>query len=231
MILTLKELANHLRVNERTILRMQQAGQIKGVKVGGQWRFNSSQIDSLFFPESKTDHPDAVPLNDITRTHLATPLSRILQEERMIMDLEATDTEGVLLELCQVIRNQNLLLDMEDLKERVMAREKLLSTGVGNGIAIPHPRDHIPTLNAPAVIVLGKSDAGIDFGAIDGAPVHLFFLLVSKDIQMHLHVMGRLAHMLQHDFINATLKKVESPADVTRLALQVEHEDFLTEAP
>lgn len=146
------------------------------------------------------------------------------------MDLKSTDAEGVIGELCQIIRNQNLLLDMENLKERVVAREKLLSTGVGNGIAIPHPRDPIPTLNAPAVIVFGKSDTGIDFGAIDGAPVHLFFLLVSKDIQMHLHVMGRLAHMLQHDSVNTALKKVESPADVTRLALQIEREDFLTEA-
>ena len=50
MILTLKELADYLRVNERTILRMLKSGQIQGVKIGGQWRFNGSQIDQMFFP-------------------------------------------------------------------------------------------------------------------------------------------------------------------------------------
>lgn len=229
MILTLKELADLLRVNERTILRMQQAGQIKGVKVGGQWRFNSSQVDGLFFPESEIDHPEAVQLSELTRTHLATPLSRLLRSEGMIMDLKASDADGVIDELCQAVWSQNLLLDLDDLKSRVHSREKLLSTGVGNGIAIPHPRDPVPTLNAPAVVIFGKSDAGIDFSAIDGEPVNLFFLMVSKDIQMHLHVMGRLAHMLQHETIVEGLRKAETPEEVMRLALEVEREDFLAE--
>ncbi len=49
MILTLKELADYLRVNERTIIRMLKAGKIQGTKIGGQWRFNGSQIDQFFF--------------------------------------------------------------------------------------------------------------------------------------------------------------------------------------
>ena len=52
MILTLKELAEHLKVNERTILRMRENGQIEGVKIGGQWRFNGSQIDRMLFPSA-----------------------------------------------------------------------------------------------------------------------------------------------------------------------------------
>ncbi|MFO7822102.1 MAG: PTS sugar transporter subunit IIA [Lentisphaeria bacterium] len=229
MILTLKELANHLRVNERTILRMQQSGQIQGVKVGGQWRFNSSQVDGLFFPESDNGADGAVPLAEITRTHLATPLSRIMQKDCMLLDLQADDAEGVIGEMCQAVMNQNLLLDFDDLKKRVMAREKLLSTGVGNGLAIPHPRDPIPALNAPAVVIFGKSSKGIDFDTPDGEPVQLFFLLVSKEIQMHLHVMGRLAHMLRDESIVAGLKKAQDADEVMRLALEVEREAFLTE--
>ena len=68
MILTLKELANYLRVHERTVLRMLKAGQIKGTKIGGQWRFNGSQIDGLFFPEG-TEGKMEVPLADLVRGH------------------------------------------------------------------------------------------------------------------------------------------------------------------
>ena len=57
MILTLKELAEYLKVNERTILRMHESGQIQGVKIGGQWRFNGSQIDKMFFPTIRLPGP------------------------------------------------------------------------------------------------------------------------------------------------------------------------------
>ncbi|MCF7854122.1 MAG: PTS sugar transporter subunit IIA [Candidatus Pacebacteria bacterium] len=230
MILTLKELANYLRVNERTILRMQEAGQIKGVKIGGQWRFNGSQIDQLFFPDASTTPSDeTVPLSDLTRSHLAIPLSRVLKEDRMMLDLQASDTEGVIDELCGVLRQRNLILDLKDLQKRLLEREKLLSTGVGNGIALPHPRDPIPTLPEPVMIVVGRSEQGVAFEAVDGKPVHLFFLLCCQNIEMHLHMMGRLAHLLQLEKVAETLKECTQPEDVIRTVMEVERHDFLHE--
>ena len=81
MILTLKELADYLRVNERTILRMLNTGQLKGTKIGGQWRFNSSQIDSLFFPADQGEANEV--LNELaalppaSRSPSAAPSTRI----------------------------------------------------------------------------------------------------------------------------------------------------------
>ena len=229
MILTLKELANYLRVNERTILRMQRSGQIKGVKVGGQWRFNGSQIDQLFFPGSDGGEGEKVELDDITRTHMMTPLSRILSENRMIMNMAATNSEEAINELCDVVEQENLVLDPDNFRERVVAREKLLSTGVGKGVAIPHPRDPVTALPASAIIVFGKSSQGIDMDAVDGKPVNLFFLLACKDIEIHLQMMGRLAQMLQDDELVSEINQSEKPEDILKAAMEYERTEFLKE--
>jgi PTS system nitrogen regulatory IIA component len=226
MILTLKELANHLRVNERTILRMQQAGQIKGVKIGGQWRFNSSQIAGLFFPERPAAGPDAVPLSDLARGPLVTPLSRILRPDRIVLDMQAADAAGAIAELCRVVKQKNLILDVRDLEARVLAREKLLSTGVGSGVALPHPRDPIPTLSELAIVIMGRSRRGIEFEAIDDKPVHLFFLFCSQTIALHLHLLGRLAHVLRRDGAIAAMNAAKTPEDVLRTVLDAEREGF-----
>ncbi len=226
MILTLKELADYLRVNERTILRMLKTGQIKGAKIGGQWRFNGSQIDGLFFPGGPVTSED-IPLADFTRSHLGIPVSRVMHEQRMIMDLKSEDAEQLIKELASPALFNTLLLDIQDLQSRLFAREKLLSTGVGNGIAIPHPRDPIPTLRQPAVIVLGRSKKGIDFNAADGKPVHLFFLLCCQNMEIHLHVLGCLAQLLRNEQFIASCKTCDSATEVLKLVMELEREHFL----
>ncbi len=227
MILTLKELANYLRVNERTILRMQQTGQIQGIKIGGQWRFNGSQIDSIFFPDGHVNPSDAVSLGDITHSHLAIPVSRIIRRDRMVLKMTADSIESAVGELCRVVRQSHLLLDVKDLEQRVLKREELLSTGVGNGIAIPHARDPLPTLSELSAIIVGRSEKGIAFNAIDNQPVHLFFLLCSQTIEMHLHMMGRLARLLRHAEITAKLRQADTSEEFLRVIMEAERIDFL----
>ncbi len=222
MILTLKELADYLRVNERTILRMLKSGQIQGVKIGGQWRFNGSQIDQMFFPQNQPSGPDAVPLNEFAQTNLAVPVSRLLKEDRIVLDMKAKDMDGVINELSEPIGRKMLLLDVHDLKNRLAAREKLLSTGIGGGIAIPHPRDPVTTLREPAVLIFGRHPAGVDFGAVDKKPVHLFFLLVCQNIELHLHLMGALARLLQEKGLAEDLLKAKSAEDVMRRVMELE---------
>jgi excisionase family DNA binding protein len=229
MILTLKELADYLRVNERTILRMLKSGQIQGVKIGGQWRFNGSQIDQLFFPQTPPTGPDVVPLTDFTRSRLPVPISRVLREDRMIMDLKSKDVESVVDDLCEPFARKTLLLDFHELKKRMLAREKLLSTGIGRGIAIPHPRDPMPTLREPAVIIFGRSSKGVDYKAVDRNPVHLFFMLVCQNIELHLHLLGALARLLQEESVPDACMKAKGPEDIMRVVMELETKQILSE--
>ncbi len=222
MILTLKELAEYLRVNERTILRMLKSGQIQGVKIGGQWRFNGSQIDQLFFPQSQPSGPDVVPLNEFTQPNIPMPVSRLLREDRVILEMKAKNVEGAINELSEPFARKTLTLDIQDLRNRLMAREKLLSTGIGSGIAIPHPRDPIPTLREPAIIIVGRSKSGVDFQALDKKPVSLFFLLACQNIELHLHLMGALARLLQDPAFTDGCLKAKSGEEMVRLVLEAE---------
>lgn len=227
MILTLKELAEHLRLNERTILRMLQNGQIEGAKIGGQWRFNSTQIDQIFFPE-KAEEGSAMRAADLLPAHIRMPASRALRDSRMVLDMTAETVEEALTELSQPLVRESLLPDTRVLRERLLAREKLLSTGVGRGVAIPHPRDPIATLREPAVLVVGCSRTGIDFRAADREPVTLFFLLCCQNIQSHLVMMARLADILRHPEFLEECRTAATPRDVTRAVLKAERDEFFT---
>lgn len=230
MILTLRELAQMLRVNERTILRMLKSGQLKGAKIGGQWRFNSSQIDGLFFPGDDAVEPDGeATLEVLSRSQIGIPVSRLMTESRVILSLEARDAEGAIDELTSPRILGPSVLDVKDLRAKCLAREKLLSTGIGNGVAIPHPRDPITTLRAPALVVFGRSDAGIEFGAADGKLVTLFFLMCSQSIELHLHLMGRMARILRHPDFLPQCAKVTMPQDIIRLVMEAERSDFLAQ--
>lgn len=228
MILTLKELANHLRVNERTILRMQKSGQIKGIKVGGQWRFNGSQIDALFFPGSPvSDGSAAVPLSEFSPDRSGVPLSRLLRENRIIAEMEATTAEEAVDELMGPVVSGNLCLEPRQLRRAILDREKMLSTGVGNGIAIPHPRNPVTTLAEPAVVVAGRSSKGIDFGAVDGKPVFVFFLIASQTVQTHLHILGCLARICSSSDAVTDLKAAPDSEKIMRALLIAERDSFL----
>lgn len=232
MILTLKELADYLRVNERTILRMLKTGQIQGAKIGGQWRFNGSQIDNIFFPaEEKLNTEETVPLNEITASPMVIPVNRVLTENRIIPHLESADRDAVLRELTKPVIHESLLLDVKDLLQRLQDRENLISTAVGDGVAIPHPRDPIATLRVPAAIVLGRSPEGIAFGSSDDPPVHLFFLLVCKNIQTHLLMMGRLARLLKSDDFIQRCMKADDAHSLFRLVLEAEQNQMLKKRP
>lgn len=229
MILTLRELAQMLRVNERTILRMLKNGQIQGAKIGGQWRFNSSQIDGLFFPGAQQQSEgEEVPLNTLTQSHIGIPVSRVMDEGRMVLDMSATDVDGVINELTDIRMLNSVLLDVKELRTKCKAREDLLSTGVGDGVAIPHPRDPVATLRAPAIINVGRSEAGVDYGAADGKPVHLFFLMCSQNIELHLHLMGRLARMLRREGFIQDCLNCGTPEEILRLVMTAERDEFLS---
>ena len=226
MLLTLKELAQYLRVNERTVLRMLKSGQIEGTKIGGQWRFSSSQIDQMFFSEKKEDSEEGeegVSLSELADQHaVARPVNRVLRTDRIIPNMEAEDKDQALQELLEPLFRDEVVLERKELLDRIRQREELLSTGVGGKVAIPHPRDPVADLQESAVIVMGRSAEGIDFDAVDGEPVHLFFLLCCEQIETHLYFMGQIAQLVQEPgFVEDCIEK-DTPEDLFRFVMETE---------
>ena len=86
---------------------------------------------------------------------------------------------------------------IDELYEKLMARERLASTGIGNGIAIPHPRDPISHPPESPVITTCFLERPVAFNAIDDRPVFVFFLLVSPVVDLHLHLLSRLSYCIR----------------------------------
>jgi nitrogen PTS system EIIA component len=99
----------------------------------------------------------------------------------------------------------------QTLLRALQEREQLHSTGIGEGIALPHARNALVGLVEHPVIVCGRHTRGIPFGAIDGEPARLFFLLVAPTVTLHLAVLARISRLLRDIKLRQQLFMVEKP--------------------
>ena len=121
-------------------------------------------------------------------------LSTLFSAGTMELALKARDRDSAFQELVAKIPNLND--DARIILLRALAeRERLGSTSLGQGVALPHTRHAVAGLTRP-LIIFGRS-AGIAYGALDGAPVKLVFLLVSPDVSQHLQILARLTRVLR----------------------------------
>jgi mannitol/fructose-specific phosphotransferase system IIA component (Ntr-type) len=104
----------------------------------------------------------------------------------------------------------------------LLEREELHSTGIGDGIALPHARTAPTGLVEHPVIVIGRHPAGIPYGAIDNRPVRLFFLLVTINVTQHLQVLARISRLLRDAALRQSLLTADRPERAVALVRQAE---------
>ncbi|OQA57819.1 MAG: PTS system fructose-specific EIIABC component [Candidatus Omnitrophica bacterium ADurb.Bin277] len=132
------------------------------------------------------------------------------------LDLEATDKEGVLQEMVDLLGEVKDLGDKKAIMKALIERENLGSTGIGQGIAIPHGKtDKVDGLAA----ALGVSKKGVNFEALDGEPVYILFLLVApKDAAgPHLKALAQISRLLRDSYFCELLRRCKTPKDVFEL--------------
>ncbi|HEU0298476.1 MAG TPA: PTS sugar transporter subunit IIA, partial [Longimicrobium sp.] len=129
--------------------------------------------------------------------------------------------EALLEELVGVLRDSGALVDAEAVLGAVRERERVLSTGVGSGVAIPHGKCE----SAPALaMAAGVTAAPVDFDALDGEPVRLLFLLVGPDSAAGLHVkaLGRISRLVRRDGFRERLMAAESADEFLEVLAEAE---------
>ena len=143
-------------------------------------------------------------------------INDILLKELMIMDLQATTKEGVIDEMIAGLSTNGIINDAAVYKEGIMKRESQTSTGLGDGIAMPHAKNK--AVIKPAV-VFAKSAAGVDYASLDGQPAHLFFMIAAPEgaNNVHLEVLASLSRLLINPDFTASLKKAQTPEEVQGL--------------
>jgi nitrogen PTS system EIIA component len=140
-------------------------------------------------------------------------MGEILQESCVVADLKGRTKKEVLLELINALKDAGLVEDVEKAVGVVLEREKLGSTGIGDGVAIPHGK--MKGLGN-ILCAFGKSKEGLDFDAVDSKPVHIFFLLLAPEdsASLHLKTLSRISKLLRDPSFRKRLVELTSSRDI-----------------
>jgi PTS system nitrogen regulatory IIA component len=128
-------------------------------------------------------------------------------------DLKSTAKSDVLVELTDALLRVENGLDRDEIIRVLQERERLGSTGIGEGVAIPHGK--LKNLEK-LIISFGRSRRGVDFDSMDGKPAHLFFLLVAPEesVGIHLKTLARISKLLKNPAVRQRLLDAEKDSDV-----------------
>jgi mannitol/fructose-specific phosphotransferase system IIA component (Ntr-type) len=150
-------------------------------------------------------------------------LSELLSPATIKLDLKSTDRDSVLGELVnQIPQIASQPEARQTLLRALREREQLYSTGIGDGIALPHARNALVGLVDQPVLVFGRHQQGIPYGAIDSAPARLFFLLVAPTVTQHLAMLARLSRLLRDPKLRQGLLTANQPEQVMTLIREAE---------
>lgn len=148
-------------------------------------------------------------------------VSEILSKEFIIAELNGTDKESAINELIDLFKNDSRVDDIEKVRQAVLEREKIMSTGVGKGFAIPHGKtDSVKEI----IAAFGRKKYGIEYDALDGNPVNLIFLLVGRDtmISAHIKLLSRVSRMMNKDDFRLRLLNAETSEEIMNVFLEEE---------
>ena len=140
----------------------------------------------------------------------------LLRKDVMLLDLQATEKTAVIEEMIKCLVDHGYVTDFETFKEGILAREALTSTGLGDGIAMPHSKN---SAVKEATVLFAKSNKGVDYESLDGQPTDLFFMIAAPEgaNDTHLAALAELSQYLMKDGFADKLRKVSSPDEVIAL--------------
>ncbi|HWC65311.1 MAG TPA: PTS sugar transporter subunit IIA [Thermoanaerobaculia bacterium] len=206
-LMTIKQLAEYLMVNDRTVLKLVTEGALPGVKVGNQWRFRKAMIDTWLDDQ----------MLGVTPRYLESPkpagsprrmleLSSCFQPDHVIPELASTSPNTVIEELAGLAGRLGLIRDPTWFVGALIQRENVMPSAMGGGIAFLHTLRRNPEQVVRPFMVLGRSTPGVDFDALDGQPTHLFFALGLKFEELYLPWLHKLSQMFARpDAVQAIL--------------------------
>ncbi|MDD4294418.1 MAG: PTS sugar transporter subunit IIA [Candidatus Omnitrophica bacterium] len=218
-VMTTRELASYIKLNEKTVIRMAQDGKIPGVKIGNQWRFHLETIDRYLQSDLMDSSDRDLDLIISTRDEII-PLSRLTASEFIKIDSKAGTSKEVLDELVQIASNGNLIHDKNTLIKELKKREKMLSTAVGNGVAFPHPRNPSSEIFREPKIVIVCLKNGIQWHAPDNKPVSIFFMPCALNEFVHVRLLARISRLLHAKGVVEQILAAGSNEDIMRILME-----------
>lgn len=216
MQLTVKEAASLLKVSQKTIHRWIKEQAIPAYRINERFRFNRAELLEWATSRRIQISPEIFLEDDANKAALPT-LLEALEGGGVVYGLGGTDKPSVLQSVVAVL-NLPEQVDREFLYQVLLARESLGSTGIGDGIAIPHVRNPVILQVSRPTVTLCFLEHPVDFLALDRQPVRTLFTLITPTVRVHLHLLSRLSFVLQNPDFRAALTRL-APRDELLAAL------------
>jgi PTS system nitrogen regulatory IIA component len=207
MQLSVKDASALLNVSTETVYRWVKQDEIPSHTVNDEIQFNRDELLEWATARNVQVSPDLFradgPAN--VQTRLPT-LTEALRAGGVAYGVGGDDQPSVLRAIVGFLKLPEGV-DREFLYQVLLARESLGSTGIGDGVAIPHVRNPLVLHVAEPIVTLSFLEHAIDFHAVDGRPVHALFTLICPTVKIHLHLLSRLGYVLRHPAFKAALAR------------------------
>ncbi len=212
-ILTLEEVANYLRVSERTVYDWANKGEIPSGKIGTTWRFKRTDVerwvDSKLSHPKKPVRPEAITLGDV------------LTRDRVLL-LDCQKKDDALNALVDALGTAPEVKDPEELRREVFARESLMSTGIGFGIGVPHVR--LSSIRDLVLAVGVNRNEIADYDSFDERPVQIICMVAARDNQhtQYLKALAAISSLVKESRVRDALLSAKDRDTIYDLLTQVD---------
>lgn len=207
-LLSVVEAAKYLKVADSVVIEMINSGTLKEQKSGKSVKVDKNEIDEWLSNLNENEESYLAMKRTICR------FQDYFKIENILLDFEADNKYEAIAVMSRKARDLKLVRDHRWLYEVVVAREELVSTAVGEGVAMLHPRHMHPTKIKTPSILFGRSVQGVEFDAPDNQPVTLFFMLLLHNDMQHLFSLSFLSKFLKFENNMKTLMTANSPEEI-----------------
>jgi PTS system nitrogen regulatory IIA component len=220
MQLTVRDVSRYLNVSESTVMRWIKQRGLPSQHVGGQFRFNRAEVlewataQQIKVSVEMFDHLE-------TEDEPLPTLMAALEAGGIFYNIKADDKPQALHALVGLLPLPEGL-DREEILRLFLAREALASTAVGSGVALPHVRSPIVLHVTKPMVTACFLTKPIDFGALDGNPVHALFSLICPTMRTHLQMLSRLSYALRDPTFREVVVRHSPREEILRAAQRVE---------
>ena len=226
-LFTPKQLAEYLQLSPRTVYRMLERNELPGVRVGSQWRFRKSEVDGWL--DRRLQRLDTAQLGELSADRegaVPQTLSELLAPRNVIFGVPAGEPDPVVRAFVQRLSFPESL-DQDLLIHRILEREAMCSTALPDGVALLHtPRIRQRVLAAHDFLAVGRLDALMPFGALDGSLTDTLVLVLARSERTHLLLLAKMARLFREPGFVPKLRSASTAAEIVQLIQQSERTTF-----
>lgn len=219
MQLSVRDVAELLNISEKTVYRWVEERKLPGYRLSGQYRFHRAEL--LEWATANKLHVSPKIFEETEASAAPLPeLHECLQSGGVVYRLSGVDKPTVLRSVVETLRLPDGV-NREFLFEVLMAREALEPTALGDGIAVPHVRNPVVHHVQRPLVTLFFLERPVEYGALDGLPVHTLFTLISPTVKAHLHLLSRLTFALRDAEFKALILRQASRDEILAAAKRI----------